>query len=161
MRRLLPTLLRRRLSSTITAPSWALPLPEGVLGTVTELLATTGSRIHLDEVVAIIETDKLAVDVKAQNAGVVKSILVSVGDEVKVRQPLYALDVHAAPPPIDSEQHLAERMWARDREVRLEEERQRLVAQPTGTASPTTPAVPANFARFRRGQAANQPLLIG
>ena len=63
-------------------------------------------------------------DVKAQNAGVVKSILVSVGDEVKVRQPLYALDVHAAPPPIDSEQHLAERMWARDREVRLEEERQ-------------------------------------
>ena len=124
MRRLLPTLLRRRLSSTITAPSWALPLPEGVLGTVTELLATTGSRIHLDEVVAIIETDKLAVDVKAQNAGVVKSILVSVGDEVKVRQPLYALDVHAAPPPIDSEQHLAERMWARDREVRLEEERQ-------------------------------------
>ena len=111
-------------SATINAPSWALPLPEGVLGTVTELLCATGSRIHLDEVVAVIETDKLAVDVKAQSAGVVTSILVEVGEEVKVRQPLYALDVHAAPPPIDSEQHLAERRWARDREVRLQEERQ-------------------------------------
>ena len=65
-------------SATINAPSWALPLPEGVLGTVTELLCATGSRIHLDEVVAVIETDKLAVDVKAQSAGVVTSILVEV-----------------------------------------------------------------------------------
>ena len=39
----------------------------------------------------MIETDKVALDVKASKSGTVDEVLVSVGDEVKERQPLYAL----------------------------------------------------------------------
>ena len=115
---------RRHLStSTINAPTWSLPLPEGVLGQVSDILCEVGSRVYVEEVVAIVETDKVSVDVKAQRSGVVRAILVGVGDDVKVRQPIYALDEAAEFPPTDSEQRVAERRWARAHDLRLEEER--------------------------------------
>ena len=41
--------------------------------------------------IAVIETDKVALDVKASQAGTIGAVLVSVGDEVKEQQALYAL----------------------------------------------------------------------
>ena len=119
--RLLPRVTRRH--STLDAPTWSLPLPEGVLGQVSELFCEPGSRVHMDETVAVIETDKLAIDVKASQSGVVSAVLVSVGDDVKVRQPLYALDVSVSLPHLGSEAHERERRWARAHEIRVEEER--------------------------------------
>ena len=72
--RLLPRVTRRH--STLDAPTWSLPLPEGVLGQVSELFCEPGSRVHMDETVAVIETDKLAIDVKASQSGVVSAVLV-------------------------------------------------------------------------------------
>ena len=112
-----------RAQSTLNAPSWGLPLADGVLGSVSGLLCEVGSRVHADEVVAFVETDKVTVDVRAARSGVVTAVLVAVDQDVKVRQPLYAIDEHVALPPLGSTAHLAERRWARQHEIRLEEER--------------------------------------
>jgi pyruvate/2-oxoglutarate dehydrogenase complex dihydrolipoamide acyltransferase (E2) component len=73
--------------------------------------------------VAVIETDKVAIDVRATRAGLVTAILTSVGDEVCVRQPLYTLDVEAPPPRADSTEEERERTWARTHEQQKERER--------------------------------------
>ena len=119
-----PRLSRLLQTWTLDAPSWGLPLPQGVLGTVTSLLCQEGSRVYAEEIVAVIETDKVSVDVKAQRSGVVTAVLVECGDEVKVRQPLYSVDTHAQLPLPGSANHNAERHWARLREIELEKEQQ-------------------------------------
>ena len=81
--------------TTLNAPTWGLPLPENILGTVTELWCDKGSRVNAGEDVAEIETDKVAVDVKASHSGIVMEVLVNVGDEVKIRQPIYAIDAQS------------------------------------------------------------------
>ena len=98
--RTLPVLTRARSApAAATAPtldtpfiSDTIPLAEGVLGTVEELLAEPGQSVDENEVVAVIETDKVSLDVRASRAGVISSVLVAVGDEVKERQPLYSLE---------------------------------------------------------------------
>lgn len=108
-----------------------IPLAEGVLGTVEELLAEVGQTVEENEVrahagcavlieqlfsakqichanemkicacavrslpaqvIAVVETDKVALDVKASQPGVIAEILVQVGDEVKEEQALYTLE---------------------------------------------------------------------
>jgi pyruvate/2-oxoglutarate dehydrogenase complex dihydrolipoamide acyltransferase (E2) component len=51
-------------------------------------------RVAVDEneVVAVIETDKVSLDVRASRAGVISAVLVAVGDEVKEKQPIYMLE---------------------------------------------------------------------
>ena len=80
-----PTLDTPFISDTI-------PLAEGVLGTVEELLAEPGQAIEENEIVAVIETDKVSLDVRASREGVISAVLVAVGDEVKERQALYELE---------------------------------------------------------------------
>ncbi len=83
-------------STTLDAPSWGLPLANNVLGTVSDLFCPVGSAVREDDVVAVIETDKLSVDVKATHAGTVEALLVHVGDEILERQPLYSIRLAAA-----------------------------------------------------------------
>lgn len=107
--------------TTLNAPTWGLPLPENILGTVTELWCDKGSRVNAGEDVAVIETDKVAVDVKASHSGIVMEVLVNVGDEVKIRQPIYAIDAQS-----DIEQQGEQRqrrVWAEQRAARLQRER--------------------------------------
>ena len=59
---------------------------------VEELLAEAGQTVDENEVVAVIETDKVSLDVRASRSGVVSAVLVSVGDEVKEKQPLFTLE---------------------------------------------------------------------
>lgn len=63
--------------------------PDNMVGELQEVLCEVGSRVHVDEEVAVIETDKVAVSVYAQREGVISAILVMPGDEVKENQPLY------------------------------------------------------------------------
>ena len=55
-------------------------------------MAEVGQSVEENEVVAVVETDKVSLDIKASRSGVVKEVLVSVGDEVKELQALYALE---------------------------------------------------------------------
>ena len=50
-----------------------------------------GDSVVENEVIAVVETDKVALDVKASKAGVIEAVLVNIGDEVKEQQPIYAL----------------------------------------------------------------------
>ena len=69
-----------------------IPLAEGILGNIDSLLKEVGDSVEEDEVVAVVETDKVSLDVRAGRAGVVTEVLVSVGEEVKETQPLYVLE---------------------------------------------------------------------
>ena len=76
---------------TLNAPHWGLPRPEGVLGELVQLHCGVGSRVFEDETVAVIESDKLTIDMRARRGGVVSAILASVGDDVVEGQPIYAI----------------------------------------------------------------------
>ena len=90
-------LLARACSSAAAAPrtldtpfiSDTIPLAEGVLGRVEELLAEPGQAVDEDEIVAVVETDKVSLDIRASHSGVISAVLVAVGDEVKEKQPIY------------------------------------------------------------------------
>ena len=92
-----PTLtMRARMLATRTLDtpfiSDTVPLAEGVLGKVEEVLCTPGQAVEENEVIAVVETDKVTLDVRASSKGVIAAVLIEVGDEVKERQPIYTLE---------------------------------------------------------------------
>ncbi|KAL1528465.1 hypothetical protein AB1Y20_009810 [Prymnesium parvum] len=80
-------------AGTLDTPfiSDTVPLAEGVLGTVEELHLKPGDDVKEMDVIAVVETDKVSLDVRANRSGRVDAILVEIGDTVKERQPLYSL----------------------------------------------------------------------
>ena len=84
---------RRRLAHTLDTPfiSDTVPLAEGLIGPVEELLLAPGDAVQKDDVIAVVDTAKVSLDVKATRSGVIEKVLVNVGDEVKECQPLYSL----------------------------------------------------------------------
>ena len=52
---------------------------------------SVGDTVQEDDVIAVIETDKVTLDVKAMYSGIVAAVCVESGQEVKERQPLYEL----------------------------------------------------------------------
>eukprot|EP00466_Bigelowiella_natans_P003776 jgi/Bigna1/131321/aug1.14_g6029 len=70
-------------------------------GDVAELIKGIGDTVELDEVVAIIETDKVNVDIRSPVAGIVTSMSAAEGDTVEIGSPLMVLDLSegAVPPP--------------------------------------------------------------
>ena len=69
-------------------PKWGLPLADGVVGEVGEVLCGVGDAVRRDEVVVVVETDKVSVDIRAARDGVVAAVLSAQGEEVSEGQPL-------------------------------------------------------------------------
>lgn len=95
--------------------------PDNVVGELSEILCEIGSHVYVNEEVAVIETDKVAVTVNAQREGVICSILAKLGDEVRENQPIYA--AHDASVKLG----YVSRRWAREysyRKARKEKEEQ-------------------------------------
>lgn len=61
--------------------------------TVAEILVKVGDTIAIDESIVLLESDKASVEVPSTSAGVVKSILVTLGDEVTEGAALVELEV--------------------------------------------------------------------
>ena len=97
----------------------------GVIGTLEEMLCEVGSRFYTDEEVAVIETDKSSISVRAQHGGVVTAVLVSVGDDVREDQPLYEAVHSTAKPKITIRGAIRdanyERGWAEQHQQKKEE----------------------------------------
>jgi len=64
-------------------------------GTIVEWMAQIGQRVEEEDVVALIETDKVTVDIKATKAGVMTQRFGAIDDEVEVGSDLYEIDSEA------------------------------------------------------------------
>ena len=67
-------------------------------GTIVDIPVAPGDYVHEDDVVIVLETDKVSVDVRASESGKVLEILGEVDDVVEVGSALYRLDTDAAAP---------------------------------------------------------------
>merc|ERR1719317_1058873 len=61
-------------------------------GTIVELCFKNGDYVNVDDIVAIIETDKVSIDVRASSAGVIEGYHCGVDDTVEVGAKLVSID---------------------------------------------------------------------
>ncbi|KAL3155503.1 hypothetical protein ABBQ38_011057 [Trebouxia sp. C0009 RCD-2024] len=73
------------LAASVKVPSMGESIEEG---TISAILKQEGDAVEMDEAVFQIETDKVTVDVRASEAGVINKIMVKQDDTVKVGQEL-------------------------------------------------------------------------
>ena len=66
--------------------------------TVTEVMVNVGDTISVDQSIINVEGDKASMEVPAPEAGVVKEVLVKVGDKVTTGTPMLVLEVAGASP---------------------------------------------------------------
>ena len=85
--------LAPKTQNTLNAPfiSDTVPLAEGVIGPVEELLLQPGDHVKKDDVIAVLDTAKVSLEVKATRSGIIQDVLVKVGDQVKECTALYSL----------------------------------------------------------------------
>lgn len=67
-------------------------------GTIVDLPVAPGDFVEADDVVVVLETDKVSVDVRAPEAGVIVEILGEIDDVVEVGSGLFRIDTDAAKP---------------------------------------------------------------
>ncbi|RMX65854.1 hypothetical protein DD238_002779 [Peronospora effusa] len=80
---------RRLAIRTVNVPSMVDSISEG---TLVEIIKKAGDVVHADEVVLVIETDKVSVDVTSPVAGTVVEVLAQLEENVGVGKPLFTLD---------------------------------------------------------------------
>ena len=89
-------------SSPVAADNMSVPVPEMgdsiTEGTVLEWVKGVGDYVAMDDVVVVIETDKVSVDVRAPAAGVITATFGELDDVVVVGSPLMEIDTDAAAP---------------------------------------------------------------
>ena len=61
------------------------------------LITGVGESVAVEDVVAVIETDKVSVDIKAEQAGVITAFHCGVEDTVLVGADLYSIDTEGTP----------------------------------------------------------------
>eukprot|EP00979_Chaetoceros_neogracilis_P001593 scaffold277_cov215-Chaetoceros_neogracile.AAC.2 len=101
-------------------------------GTIVDLPVAPGDYVYADEVVVVLETDKVSVDVRAQESGGIVEILGDIDDVVEVGSPLFRIDTDAAVP--------EDAAPAPAKEEATESEPAPAVAAPTPTAPPAAAA---------------------
>ncbi|HHF3323204.1 TPA: pyruvate dehydrogenase complex dihydrolipoyllysine-residue acetyltransferase [Haemophilus influenzae] len=70
--------------------------------TVTEVMVNVGDTISVDQSIINVEGDKASMEVPAPEAGVVKEVLVKVGDKVSTGTPMLVLEAAGAAPAADA-----------------------------------------------------------
>lgn len=100
--RLAGSVSRRAMSSIVTEPLESL----GDSITTAVLLnwnKEAGDSVKEDDVIAVVETDKVTMEIRAKKAGVFIEPLVAAGAEISVGAPLYKVDTSAVAAPVHSE----------------------------------------------------------
>lgn len=102
--RLRPTSIR-----TFVTPTWSRAMPIKTIevptmgdsiteGTIVDMPVAPGDYVQPDEVVLVLETDKVSVDVRASEGGALVEILGEIDDVVEVGSGLYRIDTDADAP---------------------------------------------------------------
>ena len=105
-------------SWTENMPKWGVPVADGAVGEIAELLCGVGALVRTDEAIAVIETDKVTVDIRATRDGVVAEVLASVGETVMEGQPLYRFEPVKVGATLDDFD--VQRRWAAEHQRRRE-----------------------------------------
>jgi len=90
-------------------PSWSLNMPIKTInvpgmgdsiseGTIVDMPVAPGDYVQSDEVVLVLETDKVSIDVRAPEGGALVEVLGEIDDVVEVGSKLYRIDTDADPP---------------------------------------------------------------
>ncbi|SPY32793.1 dihydrolipoyllysine-residue acetyltransferase component of pyruvate dehydrogenase complex [Pasteurella canis] len=66
--------------------------------TVTEVMVKAGDTVVVDQSVINVEGDKASMEVPSPEAGVIKEVLVKVGDKVSTGSPMFVLEAGDAKP---------------------------------------------------------------
>ncbi|TYZ66850.1 hypothetical protein PybrP1_002469 [[Pythium] brassicae (nom. inval.)] len=82
--------------TTVNVPSMGDSISEG---TLVQIVKSAGEPVYADEVVAVLETDKVSVDVMSPVAGTVVEHLAKLEENVAVGRALFTVDDSRAPPP--------------------------------------------------------------
>jgi 2-oxoglutarate dehydrogenase E2 component (dihydrolipoamide succinyltransferase) len=80
---------------TVDVPTMGDSITEG---TIVDLPVAPGDYVHADDVVVVLETDKVSVDVRATEPGALVEVLGEIDDVVEVGSNLYRIDTDAVPP---------------------------------------------------------------
>ncbi|GKY94937.1 hypothetical protein MPSEU_000458600 [Mayamaea pseudoterrestris] len=80
---------------TIDVPTMGDSITEGV---IVDLPVAIGDFVNADDVVVVLETDKVSVDVRAPEAGALTELLGEIDDVIQVGSPLFRLDTDADAP---------------------------------------------------------------
>jgi 2-oxoglutarate dehydrogenase E2 component (dihydrolipoamide succinyltransferase) len=105
-------------------------------GTIVDLPVAPGDYVQAEDVVVVLETDKVSVDVRAPEAGALVEIMGEVDDVVEVGSKLFRIDTDADAPDLPSSSTPA------PEEVASEIEETKVVAAPAASA-PKQPEKPA------------------
>lgn len=102
-------------------------LGEGIeKGTIISILVKEGDTIEAEQSLIEVETDKVVVEVPAEQGGVIASVLVAIGDEIGEGTPFLKLtgggDTSAAKEPIKEEKHVAKKEERKPKEEPVIEE---------------------------------------
>ena len=72
-------------------------LGEGIdLVDVSEVLVKKGVRVELDDPIIVLESDKATMEIPTTESGIIETIYVTSGDQIKPGQPLVAVNVDLA-----------------------------------------------------------------
>lgn len=90
-----PTMIKYMPIKTIDVPTMGDSITEG---TIVDLPVAPGEYVQTDDVVVVLETDKVSVDVRAPHAGRLVEVLGEIDDVVEVGSHLFRLDTDADAP---------------------------------------------------------------
>jgi len=66
-------------------------------GTVFKMNKGLGEWVNVDEIVAVMETDKVKVDIRSTDAGVITNLFAKEGDTIEVGKEFFEVDSDAKP----------------------------------------------------------------
>lgn len=93
---LFPNSTRLFASTTIKVPNMGDSISEG---TLVEWNKNVGDFCEVDDIIAVIETDKVSIDVRTDFSGVLVKQLANIDDTLEVSAPLFEIDMDQKPPP--------------------------------------------------------------
>mmetsp|Transcript_127987 Transcript_127987/g.370375 ORF Transcript_127987/g.370375 Transcript_127987/m.370375 type:complete len:425 (-) Transcript_127987:97-1371(-) len=141
-----PTVLQSQVRTLVT-PTWQRALPIKTIdvptmgdsiteGTIVDLPVGPGDFVNTDDVVVVLETDKVSVDVRAPEAGALVEVLGEIDDVVEVGSALFRLDTDADAPESKSETTAV----ASNEDILTKEESAAPAPAPTPAPAPETPS---------------------